>query len=199
MSSRERLIFLKYEATFPLSKLNCLGQKGYKKEQLCPDKSALWMKKALFCSSYQFLWHKHSHDGCFQAANTVMSLNTALRRDVPEWVCSATPLPAWLCCGEGKMGSFPRCSSREGRWHLCPTYLTFIEVKVSTESDSMNPECGQKGFAGMRLWKSNSNTGYFFSWCLHTQHFSQSARLHHNSIGESEAWIAQWHAPGHTN
>lgn len=105
-------------------------------------------------------------------------------------------LPAWLCSGDGKMSSFLRCSLRERRWHLCPVCLTFVEAKVSTKSIRMNPESWHKGFGGTRLYKTIDNTSYFFPPCLH---FSQSARLCHNSIGESEVWIVQWHAPGHTN
>lgn len=74
MSSRERLIFLKYEACFPLSKLNCLGQKGYKEEQLCADKPALWMKKPCFVVVINF-----------RGINTPpMAVSSCQHSDVPE-------------------------------------------------------------------------------------------------------------------
>ena len=104
---------VKYEASFPLDKLNCFGQKDCKKEQWCAHKcltTSSLDEKALICSICQFLWYKHSHHGWFQAAHTVMSLNMALRSDPPEWVHSATLLPAQLCCWDRKMGLFSGCS-----------------------------------------------------------------------------------------
>lgn len=152
----------------------------------CPDLQCL-----------QFLGYEHSHYGWFQAANVVMSLNTALGGATPEWVRSAT------CCAVEveKWVHFLGVLRERGRG---------FEVKVRTKWIRMNLECWQKGLSlgwGYIKVIITLATSFLVPTCralfsrlsVHWHNNSEPQLCETGSTGESETQRVKLYASGHTH